>query len=151
MMKQLTMHKGLLSTQFPNIEGFQPTVALAGSSVGGYIPTATDKFVQIVHINGNHWMTISNVLSTNPDTFQWYDSLVNPCNLPQFPQKVAAAMLFSSAERLFVDVMDIQQQNRGSDCGLFAIANAIALCHGTDPSCITALHKANSTCFLMTS
>ena len=46
--------QGLLSTQFPNIEGFQATVALAGSSVGGYIPTATDKFVQIVHINGNH-------------------------------------------------------------------------------------------------
>ena len=27
----------LLSTQFPNIEGIQATVALAGSSVGGYI------------------------------------------------------------------------------------------------------------------
>ena len=79
-------------------------------------------------------MTISNVLSTNPDTFQWYDSLVNPSNLPQFPQKVPAAMLFSSAERLVVDIMDIQQQKGGSDCRLFAIANA--LCHGTDPSCI---------------
>ena len=77
----------LLSTQFPNIDDFQATVALAGSSVGGYIPTPTNKFVQIVHINGNHWMTISNVLSTNPDTFQWYDSLVNPSNLPQIPQR----------------------------------------------------------------
>ena len=38
-------------------------------------------------------------------------------------------MLFSSAERLFVDVMNIQQQKGGSDCGLFAIANATALCH----------------------
>ena len=128
--------QGLLSTQSPNIEGYQATVALAGSSLGGYIPTATDKFVQIVHINGNHWRTISNGLSTNPDTFQWYDSLVNPRNLPQFPQKVAAAMLFSSVERLVVDVMDIQQQKGGSDCELFAIANATALCHGTDPSCI---------------
>ena len=130
--KTIDYAQGLLSTQFPNIEGFQATVALAGSSVGGYIPTVTDKFVQIVHINGNHWMTISNVFSTNPDTFKWYDSLVNPSNLPQFPQKVAAAMPFSSAERLVVDVMDIQQQTGGSDCRLFAIANATALCYGTD-------------------
>ena len=46
-------------------------------------------------------------------------------------------MLFSGEKSLNVEVANIEQQKGGSDCGLFAIANATALCFGLDPVCLS--------------
>ena len=39
-------------------------------------------------------------------------------------------------KQLTIQEPDMQQQNGGSDCGLFTIAASIALCNGVDPASV---------------
>ena len=47
--------------------------------------------------------------------------------------KVIADMLFSDKKFISIRTVHIQQQTGGSDCGLFSIASAMALCNEKDP------------------
>ena len=52
---------------------------------------------------------------------------------------VAAIMHYKEAEIMF-EVMDVDVQINGSDCGLHAVATAYKLCAGNDPTGITWEH-----------
>ena len=52
---------------------------------------------------------------------------------------VAAIMHYKEAEIMF-EVMDVDVQINGSDCGLHAVATAYELCAGNDPTGITWEH-----------
>ena len=54
---------------------------------------------------------------------------------------VACSSLNCQTSNLTVDVVNCQAQQNGNDCGLFAIANATALCNGIDPSLILWRHN----------
>lgn len=50
-------------------------------------------------------------------------------------QEQIAALLFTQQNTITVQFMGVMWQYGASDCGLFAIANATALCNGIDPTC----------------
>ena len=97
-------------------------------------------FVQIINIRQNHWLTLSNVLCASSHTCV-YDSLhtlsVKP-NKKQvsYPINVdQAACQISRREKSFTMMVEnVQQQNLGEDCGLFAIVFAALLCNNQDPA-----------------
>ena len=99
-----------------------------------------DSFLQIIHINGNHWVTISNVFCNSlpfeaapghlvrPITSaKVYDSLqilnVKRGTL-KYPYTVARSIweLTKADKAIELVVENVQQQNGGNDCGLFAVA-----------------------------
>ena len=88
------------------------------------------EFVQILNLGGNHWITISTV-GCMPAHVQVFDSM--HMELTSSVKKTIADLLQTTREHILVEHMDIQFQSGGSDCGLFAIASATALCHGQNP------------------
>lgn len=130
----------LLSTQFPHVTGFQNTFILNGSSYGGY--AAKDMpFVQIVNIRNSHWICLSNYVSNTciKGKVNYYDSssssIKEGTEIPGIVKKVSAALMFLEGNNsITIQVAKCKQQKGSYDCGLFAIANATALCFGLNPS-----------------
>ena len=48
-------------------------------------------------------------------------------------KKIIAELMHTDGKHIVFEHMNVQQQKGGSDCGLFAIANATTLCYGEDP------------------
>ena len=48
--------------------------------------------------------------------------------------KVICSLLHCSKTEVTVNIMQLQQQSNGSDCGVYAIACAASLCNGDEPS-----------------
>ena len=64
-----------------------------------------------------------------------YDSLMN--TFSESPREKhlihIACMLMTNQKDFILNWADIQHQDNGTDCGLFSIANTIALCEGKSP------------------
>ena len=126
------MRKNLLKQQFPNLNG------LVDTSVGkcqefDIIP-AKQRHVQILHAGSLHWVCVASVKENeNNQSHQIYDSLIsNKIKLDVIEQ--IADYSFCSKEELLLEIMPVQQQKNGVDCGLFAIAFATSLAFHEDPS-----------------
>ena len=50
--------------------------------------------------------------------------------------------MFSPAEKLVVQMMDIARQLNGSDCGVLAVSFAYDICSGKDPCSVKYDHKS---------
>ena len=61
-----------------------------------------------------------------------FDSLHG--HLPQHAQKLVADIMMSPDHAIDVRYMDVQWQSGASDCSVFSVACATALCFGIDPS-----------------
>ena len=62
----------ILKKDYPSVNGLQDT--LLQQNFWWDIPTS--EFVQILHVNGNHWITISNI-GVSDNSVNVYDSLYN--------------------------------------------------------------------------
>ena len=126
------MDKGqaLLKAQYPHINGLQSVILTEKYAL---IPQP-DEFLQILNVNGNHWILLSTI-GCPPATINVYDSLHG--NLPPPAQRVVADLLQCKEANITIRYMDVQWRSNGYDCGLFALANATALCAGTDPTSVT--------------
>ncbi|PIK39696.1 putative SCAN domain-containing protein 3-like [Apostichopus japonicus] len=112
-----------------------PTLAGLSSSVlvsANKTRKPTGKFIQFVHIEGNHWITISNVHSKTPDQLTVYDSL-HGGRLSTAAQQTIARYVKTTKDRLSIDLANVQQQDNSNDCGPFAIAFGVSLAYGEDP------------------
>ena len=81
--------------------------------------------MQILHDGHGHWLTISTIGATRDADVFVYDSLFNSVT-PIVKQQIAA-ILFTEQNTIDLKVMDVQMQSGSANCGLFAIAFAIAL------------------------
>ena len=119
----------LLKNQFSctSISGFQDTLLQITST---FEIEASRPFIQCLNLSGSHWITIS-TLQCPQDTVRVYDSL--NMLLPSSIERVIADLMHSSNKTITVEYANVQQQHGGNDCGLFAAANARALCAGEDP------------------
>ena len=90
------------------------------------------SFVQVLHTGQLHWITVSNVLC-GPGEVQIFDSLPSG-DIPIYVKTQIAALLHQKGEDFTITVRQCQTQRGGTDCGLFAIANAYALVQGKDPT-----------------
>ncbi|CAF3460435.1 unnamed protein product [Rotaria sp. Silwood2] len=112
----------LLHEQFPDVNG------LCGPAQIKLYTGPINNSIFIFNANKNHWLTISNLSSNN--TWKVYDSL-------SYPKETIIdffKMILPNEEKALVSFENVQQQIGGNDCGLFALAFATSLCHGTSPS-----------------
>ena len=113
----------------------------------------SDESVQILHSGGNHWITISTVGTKHP-TVKVFDSLYN--ELPWETKEQIAALLQTKESTITLEFANAQvkncnftyrlsyclslcfhlqqKQRNGADCGVFAIAFAVAICAGPSAS-----------------
>ena len=122
----------LLKSQNTKIHGWMDTQCTKRKALFKPVRPGA-KFVQILHVNGNHWITVSNVSSTTAEEVQIYDS-GSPSNIPISTQAAICSIMRPQSRVLNFDVVNVQAQNNLSDCGLFAIAFAVELVHGNDPA-----------------
>ena len=131
--------QSLLTRQFQHIDGLQDVCLLKAGPGQTQLGSPSRKWVQVILVGDNHWVTVSNL--QGPDnTVQWYDSLLTPNREISEETRKHLTVLSSSfvmKGELFVDFADMQQQTGSSDCGLFALATATALCFGDDPAHLT--------------
>ena len=130
--KIMDLGQAMLKKQHPHINGLQ-SVVLADKLA--FTPQ-TEEFVQVMNINGNHWIVISTV-GCKPATINVYDSLHG--RLPSHAKIVIADLLRSQEahHEIAINYMDVQWQSNGSDCGLFALANTVMLCNAMNPTKFT--------------
>ena len=117
----------LIKEAFPEAQGLQDTMSLQTTS------QQLGQFVQVMHINNNHWITIS-TLNCLPGTMQVFDSLGGRVTMGTKVQ--IATIIQCPLPELTFEVKDTEKQANGSDCGLFAIAVAFELCAGNNPTTI---------------
>ena len=88
------------------------------------------EFVQILHDGHGHWLTISTIGVKHPNVCV-FDSLY-PTTSTRVKMQIAS-LLFTEKPKITLEYQDVQKQSGLSDCGLFAIAFATALCFGRHP------------------
>lgn len=129
--REIDFAQKLLAERHTSIESLQSVLLLKAAEYGGFILSVScGKFVQIINVSGNHWITFTG--NANDHHVDIYDSM--GCHLTEELIFIIAAILHTNAEKLNVRFIDCIQQVGIEDCGLFAIANATALCLGEEPS-----------------
>lgn len=74
-----------------------------------------------------------------------YDSLPSICIDKRTREQIAAILQCTEYREIKVTVPSVQRQNGLKDCGLFALAFAMSICAGQDPStCSYIQHKFRS-------
>jgi hypothetical protein len=137
----------LLWNQFPRLQGMQDTTTYR--ALDGFERIDPSRpFVQIMHAGFEHWCTVTNIGLTDEDMSKgskvlMYDSMIqlDKKNRPIVPPAVLkqVAQLLKTPPGVKPVPIDVivkrtQQQNNYHACGLHAIANAISLAFGEDPS-----------------
>jgi hypothetical protein len=112
-----------LHNQFPMMQGLQDTTL--GETLEFDKPA--DKFIQILHSSSNHWVMVSNI-GCCAGQLNYYDSLYHSIT-PSVKRQIRSLY----ADEIKVNIMPVQQQTNGSDCGIFAVAFTASLLHGQDP------------------
>ena len=88
------------------------------------------EFIQILHCNSGHWLTISTI-GCKPSEVFVYDSLYSGAS--ECVQYQIATLLASPSNHITLKFVDVQMQAGTYDCGVFAVAFATALVLGYNP------------------
>ena len=111
-----------------------------------------EPFVQILHVNSNHWVCVSNMMSkkgmiilTNliasyiflsllltTGHIQVFDSVYDDITSDTVNQ--ICSIVRSQKKSVTIEIMDVLKQRGCVDCGLFALAFSTSLCIGELPS-----------------
>lgn len=122
----------LLGHNFPSLSGFQSTIIFASKN-SMHIKVPTKKFVQIMNVNKNHWVTVSDI-GCPENSIKVYDSLLTSgLQTNNVFNSQVASLLNTKSEPISVMFRNTTLQKGSSECGLFAIASATSLCLGMDP------------------
>ena len=119
----------LIKEEFPKKQGIQDTLFLQHFD---QYESGISQFVQIIHVNGNHWLCVSNKFS--PGTVDVYDC--SPGNGISSLQRQVAVILNYLTFSFTMRQVEVQRQIGNADFGLFSIAFAYSLCYGVDPHTI---------------
>ena len=126
----IDMGQSLLKAKYGHINGMQSVIL---GEKFAMVPQP-NEFLQILNENGNHWVFISTI-GCPPATVNVYDSLHG--SLSSQTRRLIADVLQCKASSFELRYQDVQWQSNGSDCGLFALANASALCNGVEPTTVS--------------
>lgn len=109
----------LLKEKFPNMNGLQSTLTQSKKELTRF----PDNKLQIIHCQSNdHWILASTISSV--DVFI-YDSVFSSLNTE------TAKIVGTHFPGRNIRMVTCQKQQGGTDCGLFAIANATAIAHAS--------------------
>ena len=119
----------LLKEANPNISSLQPPIL--SKTLQSY-EAQKSQFVQVLHINENHWITVSNI-GCLPNYINIFDSLPHTGLSAQ--ARIQISCLLSTKEAIITSAYQcVQQQHGTQDCGLFSLAFATSLCFGENPA-----------------
>ena len=119
----------LLKQANPLIKGFQRTTL---GPVRNF-DVVTSEFVQILHTGNQHWVCTSSV-GCLPGRVNLYDSLFHDIIANEVEEQLKDLMANNFTG---MNIVPVQQQGNGSDCGVFSIAFATCIVYGRDPSIVT--------------
>ena len=94
------------------------------------------EFIQILH-RQSHWFCITTI-SCKEGEVKVIDSMFN--HLPKREIQQIASLVHSKLPPIALTYLDVAEQERSSDCGLYAIAAATVLGEGKDP-CSLQFHQ----------
>ena len=116
--KHMNFAQALLQSQYPDVEGLCCTLLQHRLK----LDCSSKTSVQILHVHGNHWITVSNVNCPSGEV-QVYDSIYSSLNkdVEDLIQRLFDGKVVN------VTVASGQKQQGTQDCGLFAIATATSL------------------------
>eukprot|EP00731_Ephydatia_muelleri_P022827 Em0015g410a len=117
----------LLQEQHPDVAGLQSTSLQYTRT---FEVLRDHPFIQCLHENGNHWITVPTV-GCSSGVVQVFDSS-HHLKLSHSLKCIIADMLQASKDSIVLEYIKMQEQSGASDCGLFAIATATAICNGQD-------------------
>ena len=127
--RHIQMAQELLRGQFPHIGGLMsPSL----STIRQFL-AMRQEFVQVLHTGGLHWVTVSTIGCKGNNKIDLYDSLYHGIS-PQTEEQIASLSFVDNADHLEVSTPPVVQQTNGTDCGVYAIAFATALCNNLDPT-----------------
>ena len=96
------------------------------------------KWVQILHVQSNHWITASNVDvygdSAKSDIVYIYDSLLSSTLSLQTKKQICSFVKPKNGQLLTFDIVNVVQQQNINDCGVFALAFAVEIVNKHDPA-----------------
>ena len=124
----------ILKLQFPAIDGLESCLEVGACRA----PPVQGPALQIINTDpvgaGSHWILLSS-LNCDEGRVQVFDSAGG--SYLRLAALRSLAYFFRQPPHVTmigVNWMECDSQTNGSDCGVFALANAVALCHGLDPS-----------------
>ena len=91
------------------------------------------SFVQILHVNGNHWARLTNKFCSSQSKVELYDNLhTYPAN-DSILEQAAATLKSCYSKKMSIRVINVQAQKGIDNCGALAITMACDLCRHLDP------------------
>ena len=133
----------LIKKQFV-IQGLQSPQC--GRKLSFKVLPLSKTYMQILHIDGNHWITVTNcnMATCKPcnNRVLIFDSML-PKKVSLEVKQQVCSFARPTSESFRFDVMNIMSQPNLYDCGIFSIANAIEIACGRNPAkCVWDLVKA---------
>ncbi|VDI70203.1 Hypothetical predicted protein [Mytilus galloprovincialis] len=128
------MDSGIISRQFPNISGFQPTglspvfdeATKSWSEKFGSFSQKGCPTVQIHHTGKSHWVT--SLQSVNDQCIYVLDSFSKTFTLTPSLDIQLAAIYGHGKKHISIKLPEVQRQPNGYDCGVYSIANLLEFC-----------------------
>ena len=117
-----------MKEEFPKQQGLQNTLILQNFDK---YESENSQFVQIIHVNGNHWLCVSNKFCP-AGTVDVYDCSPGIAFSPSLKRQIAV-ILKSKSSNFTIRLVEVQRQIGSADCGVFSIDFAYSLCCGFDP------------------
>lgn len=101
-------------------------------------PLPPGPFIQALHISGCHWAVVSNINvqsagCSHSDVVAIYDS-ARPTNVAFELKKIICSFFKCMAGAIRFDLVNVETQKNGFDCGVHSIAMATELVSGNDPA-----------------
>ena len=122
-----------LLKQETDLDGFQSP--LCGINNHFRIVNLRSGYVQILNVNNNHWVTVSNTVNdiVRQNDVYVYDSLL-PNKVDLSVIKQVCSLVKTPSERLYFNIVDVMRQRNSFDCGLHALATAVDIVFKRDPA-----------------
>ena len=127
--KHINAVNNLLQKQHPKVNGLQDPLLLYERQQWR---SSCDNFVQIICVARQHFVCASNI-NCPPGVVDVYDSLPSYSVKSSTLRKQLATIVRTEKPAFQVRHIAVQRQSGTTDCGLFSIAFAQALCAGVDP------------------
>ncbi len=129
--------QSLVLHEFPDMSGLESPVLQRTLS----FQIHRNEFVQIVHMEDSHWCVVTNV-GCEEGVVCVYDSMYP--SVTEATSRVIASLVFRSASKLTIRMMDVEAQRNAVDCGVLSIAYAFDICSGWDPCKVVYDHGSPS-------
>lgn len=119
--------QSLLKSQFPSIGGLKDPITQLSTKSDISLSSGS---LQILHINSNHWITVSTC------NLKDVDNIVNDSkyqHLEKATKRPLAKLVCTKQDSLKVSIANINKQSGSDDCGVFSAAYCTSLAYQQDP------------------